>query len=138
LLTELEVAKQGSNEAIRAWTIRLDRMVTEFNLLATVAAKENFTTLDSSDTSDVKALGEMSHKNRLLNVRVEDQPHAAFIAALRTETNTLHVKEVEARLITYKQGKEIQNAFNDFTASGASTFFTYGAGGRGGCGRAPV
>jgi hypothetical protein len=33
-------------------------------------------------------------------VRVEDKPHAAFIAALRTEMNTLRVKDVEARVIT--------------------------------------
>jgi hypothetical protein len=71
-LTEFEVAKQGSNETIRAWTIHLDCMVSELNPLATLAAKESLTTLDSYDTSDVKAMGDMSHKNRLLNVRVED------------------------------------------------------------------
>jgi hypothetical protein len=137
MLSEFEVAKQQSNETIRAWTIRLDRMVTELNLLASLAAKENSTTLDSSVTSDVKAVSEMSHKYRLLNVRVEDQPHAAFIAALRTEIYTLHVKEVEARLITYEQGKDIQNALNGSHASGPSPLFTYGVGDRGGYGRAP-
>jgi hypothetical protein len=131
MLSEFEVAKQQSNETIRAWTTRLDRMVTELNLLANLAAKENSTTLDSSDTCDAKAVSEMSHKHRLLNVRVEDQPHAAFIAALCTEIYTLHVKEVEARLITYDQGKEIQNALNSSTASGTSSFFTNDVGGLG-------
>jgi hypothetical protein len=133
MLTEFEVAKQAQNETIRSWTIRLDRMVTELNLLASLAAQENLVTLNSSNT---KAVSDMSHKYRLLNVRVEDQPHAAFIAALRTEIYTLDVKEVEARLITYEQGKEIQNALN--RSADTSTFFTYGVGGRRGAfGRGP-
>jgi hypothetical protein len=104
-------------------------MVNELNLLASLAAEENLVTLN---TTNAKVVSDMRHKCRLLNVRVEDQPHAAFIAALRTEIYTLHVKDVEARLITYEQGKEIQNALNGSNVSGTSPLFTYGVGDRGG------
>jgi hypothetical protein len=69
MLTEFEVAKQQSNETIRAWTIRLDRIVNELNLLASLAAEENLVTLN---TTNAKVVSDMSHKSRLLNVRVED------------------------------------------------------------------
>jgi hypothetical protein len=81
MLTEFEVAQQQPHETIRAWTIRLERVVNEFNLLAGLATEENLVTLNTTNT---KVVSDMSHKYRLLNVRVEDQPHAAFIAALLT------------------------------------------------------
>jgi hypothetical protein len=87
--------------------IRLERQVTELNVMAKEAAKVNI--VGYSETRDI-AVYESSHKFRLLNVRVEDSTQEAFRAALRVQLHELSVAEVESSLKSYDQGRKVQRA----------------------------
>jgi hypothetical protein len=116
-LFEFESASQRENESVRDWTIRLDRQVTELNVLSKEAAKDNVMGYNAlRDT----AVYESTHKFRLLNVRIDNQSHEAFVATLRCQIFGMSIKEVETALITYEQGRDVQRAMNS-AAGGAST-----------------
>jgi hypothetical protein len=104
---EFESASQRHNETIRKWTIRLERHIAELNVMAKKAAKLNIAGYD--ETHDI-AVYASSHKFRLLNVRIENQPQEALMAAPRVQLHELSVTEVPSTLINYEQGREVQRA----------------------------
>jgi hypothetical protein len=108
---EFESAAQRQDESIREWTIRLERQVTELNIMAKEAAKLNIAGYsDMLRALIYSAVYESSHKFRLLDVRVEDQTQEAFMAALRVQLHELSVAEAESSLISYEQGRKVQRA----------------------------
>jgi hypothetical protein len=135
-LFDFECARQSENESIREWTIRLERQVKELNVMSSEAAKEN--SLGFNEHRDT-AVYESTHKFRLLNVRIDDAAHNTFIAELRTRVYQMSVHEVEVALITYEQGRQVQQSLSH-AAGGPSMYNTntgrgvrdYGRGGRGG------
>jgi hypothetical protein len=116
-LFEFESAAQRDTESVREWTIRLERQVTELNVMSKEAAKENVMGYNAQRDT---AVYESTHKFRLLNVKIDNQSHEAFIATLRCQIYGMDVKDVETALITYEQGREVQRALNS-AAGGAST-----------------
>jgi hypothetical protein len=94
-------------------TIRLEQQVCELNVMAKEASKQNMMGFcEKRDT----AVFESTHKFRLLNVRVENQTHEAFLATLRIGVYEMSLKEVEQAPILYEQGKNVQRALT--SASG--------------------
>jgi hypothetical protein len=79
-LYEFECAAQRENETVREWTIRLERQVTELNVMSKEAAKDNV--MGYSEQRDT-AVFESTHKFRLLNVHIDNPSHEAFIAQER-------------------------------------------------------
>jgi hypothetical protein len=67
---------------------------------------------------------ENTHKFRLLNVRVDNQTHEAFLAHFRTHVYQMSVQDVERQLISYEQGKEVQQALSAATG-GAPVWLTH-------------
>jgi hypothetical protein len=124
-LFEFESAAQRENESVREWAIRLERQVTELNVMAKEAAKEDV--MGYNEHRDT-AVYESIHKFRLLNVRIDDQSYESFIAALRCQIFNMDVKEVETALITYEQGRDVQRALN--SAAGSVSAMSAGMGGR--------
>jgi hypothetical protein len=72
--------------------------------MAKEAAKLNIAGYD--ETHDI-AVYASSHNFRLLNVRIEDQPQEAIMAALRVQLHELSVTEVAIALINYEQGRKV-------------------------------
>jgi hypothetical protein len=120
-LYEFESACQRESETVREWTIRLERQVTELNVMSKEAAKDNV--MGYNEHRDT-AVYESTHKFRLLNVRIDNQSHEAFIASLRCQIYGMDVKGVESALITYEQGREVQRAMSS-VAGGPSTSNVY-------------
>jgi hypothetical protein len=108
-LVEFDYAKQGDTETTREWTVRLERMVTELNVMSKEAARENL--LGYSAQRDT-AVFENTHKFRLLNVRVDGTAHEAFLANLRTQVYQMSVQDVEKQLVSYEQGQAVQQALS--------------------------
>jgi hypothetical protein len=104
--------------------IRLERQVTELNVMAKEAAKEDV--MGYNEHRDT-AVYESTHKFRLLNVRIDDQSYESFIAALRCQIFNMDFKEVETALITYEQGQDVQRALNS-AAGGVSAMYPMSAG----------
>jgi hypothetical protein len=105
-LFEFDCARQSEIASIREWAIRLKRQVKELNVMAQEAAREN--RLGFNKHRDT-AVYESTHKFRLLNVRIDDAAHGTFIAELRTRVYQMSVRQVEAALITYEQGRLKKN-----------------------------
>jgi hypothetical protein len=125
---EFESAAQRENETVREWTIRLERQVTELNVMAKEAAKEDV--MGYNEHRDT-AVYESTHKFRLLNVRIDDHAYESFIATLRCQVFSLDVNEVETALITYEQGRDVQRALNSATGSVSAMYpMSAGMGGR--------
>jgi hypothetical protein len=116
-LFEFESAAQADNETVREWTIRLERQVTELNVMSKEAAKENV--MGYNEHRDT-AVYESTHKFRLLNVRIDNPSHEAFVATLRCQIYGMDLKDVESSLITYEQGREVQRALSA-AAGGTNT-----------------
>jgi hypothetical protein len=101
--------------------------VLELNVMAKEAARENLLGYDEQRDT---AVYESSHKLKLLNVRVESQVHEVFLANMRTSIYGMSLKDVEDALITYEQGRQVQNALR--SAGSAPMYNTQVAGsGRG-------
>jgi hypothetical protein len=124
-LFEFESASQRENETVREWTIRLERQVTELNVSAKEAAKENV--MGYNEHRDT-AVYESTHKFRLLNVRIDNQSHEAFIATLRCQIFSMKVQDVETTLITHEQGRDVQRAINSAAGGVSTTMFPMSAG----------
>jgi hypothetical protein len=124
-LFEFESAAQRENESVREWAIRLERQVTELNVMAKEAAKADV--MGYNEHRDT-AVYESTHKFRLLNVRIDDQSYESFIAALRCQIFNMDVKEVETALITYEQGRDVQRALNSAAGGVSATMYPMSAG----------
>jgi hypothetical protein len=111
---DFECAAQRPNESIREWTVRLERQVTELNVMAKEAAKLNIAGYNESRDVAVYA---SSHKFSLLHVLIEEQSQEAFMATLRVKLHEMSVSEVESALITYEQGRKVQRALAGATGS---------------------
>jgi hypothetical protein len=116
-LYEFECAAQRENETVREWTIRLERQVTELNVMSKEAAKDNV--MGYSEQRDT-AVFESTHKFRLLNVHIDNPSHEAFIATLRCQIYGMDLQDVESALITYEQGRDVQRAMSS-AAGGKNT-----------------
>jgi hypothetical protein len=128
-LFEFESSAQRATESVREWTIRLERQVTELNVMSKEAAKENV--MGYNEQRDT-AVYESTHKFRLLNVRIDNQPHEAFIATLRCQIYSMSVKDVETALISYEQGRQVQQALNSAAGGSVSNVYNTYTGGAGG------
>jgi hypothetical protein len=60
---------------------------------------------------------ESAHKMRLLNIRVDHHAQEAHMASLRVQLSTISVKKLEAELISYEQGRDIQRSLTDGAGS---------------------
>lgn len=133
---EFEQAHQREHESIRQWTVRLERMVTELNVMSKQAAKECL--LGYGGDIDT-AVQESSHKYRLLNVNVRDQALEAYLANLRCKVMRMSVQDVENALVSYEQANTVQKALSGNAGHTDPVYATYpyhaGRGGRGGRGR---
>jgi hypothetical protein len=100
---DFECAAQPPIESIRERAMRLERQITELNVMAKEAAKLKIAGYNESRDVAVYA---SSHKCRLANVSIEEQSQEAVMATLRiastgqepkikhTQKNTLRVKPV--------------------------------------------
>ncbi len=114
-LHEFGSATQADGETVRDWVIRLERQVTELNLMSREAGKMNVAGYNESH--DI-AVTDATHKFRLLNVRSDNQAHEAFMATLRINLQNMTVQQVEEQLISHEQGRDIQR---QLTSAGASS-----------------
>jgi hypothetical protein len=116
-----ETAAQQEKESIRDWVIRLERMVVELNLMAKEAAK--LSVGGCKQHRDV-AVYVSAHKMRLLNIRVDDHAQEAHTASLRVQLSTISVKKLEAELISYEQGRNIQRSLTHGAGSSPQMWHT--------------
>jgi hypothetical protein len=96
-------------------------MVVELNLMAKEAAKLS---VGGYNQHRYVAVYESAHTMRLLNIRVDDHAQEAHMASLRVQLSRISVKKLEAELISYEQGRDIQRSLTHGAGSSSQMWHT--------------